>query len=136
MELKNRLGQEYLYRSVMTASPAELIVMLFDACIKDVKLAAMALEEKNDLMKANTYFVKAQKIIAELMSSLDMDVEISGQLLPIYEFMLHTLMHANVQKDTSALPGVIEILTAQRDTWKQIAQPNRAAEGMPEVMCG
>lgn len=136
MELKNRLGQEYLYRSVMTASPAELIVMLFDACIKDVKLAAMALEEKNDLMKANTYFVKAQKIIAELMSSLDMDVEISGQLLPIYEFMLHTLMHANVQKDTSALPGVIEILTAQRDTWKQIAQPNRAAQGMPEVMCG
>ncbi|MBE6913433.1 MAG: flagellar export chaperone FliS [Ruminococcaceae bacterium] len=136
MELKNRLGQEYLYRSVMTASPAELIVMLFDACIKDVKLAAMALEEKHDLMKANTYFVKAQKIIAELMSSLDMDVEISGQLLPIYEFMLHTLMHANVQKDTSALPGVIEILTAQRDTWKQIAQPNRAAQGMPEVMCG
>lgn len=132
----NKLGQEYLYRTVMTASPAELLVMLFEACIKDIKLATMAFEDKHDLMKASDYLIKAQKIISELMASLDMEIELSGQLLPIYEFMLHTLMYANVKKDFSQLPEVIEILSAQRDTWKQIVQPNREKQDMSEGLCG
>ena len=68
MDRRKELRQEYLYRSVMTASPAELLVMLFDACIKNVRLAEMAMEDTPDYDKVNTYLLKAQRIITELIS--------------------------------------------------------------------
>lgn len=134
MERRNSLGQEYLYRRVITSSPAELLVILFDACIRDVKLAGMAMDEtRPNLMKASDNLIKAQRIITELISSLDMDVPLSAQLLPVYEFLLHTLQDANVKKDMSQLPAVIEILSSQRDTWEQISKP---AHETQEVLCG
>lgn len=125
VENQRSLKQEYLRQSVMTATPSELLVMLFDACIRNLKMAGVALEEPACYMKANEYFINAQKIISELIATLDMQFELSTQLLPIYEFLLRTIRQMNVRKDTSDLPSVIEILTAQRDTWEQVSRmPN------------
>jgi len=135
MDRRKELRQEYLYRSVMTASPAELLVMLFDACIKNVRLAEMAMEDTPDYDKVNTYLLKAQRIITELISSLNMEFEISKQILPVYDFVLRALREANMKKDVSQLPDIVEILSAQRDTWQQIAKPARLSmDG--EVLCG
>lgn len=134
MEYKNNLRQEYLNRSVMTAGPAELVVMLFDACIKNIKLAQMAMEGKPDFMRASGCLIKSQRIINELISSLDMSIELSAKLLPIYEFLLRELRDANVKKDLSQLSGVLEILSTQRDTWSELARTcHRPGE---EVLCG
>ena len=73
---KVNLKREYLKQSVMTASPAELIVMLFDACIKNLKLAQINLED-NDYSGAHTHFINAQEIIAELINCLDPGVDLS-----------------------------------------------------------
>lgn len=135
MDRRKELRQEYLYQSVMTASPAELLVMLFDACIKNVRLAELSMEDTPDYDKVNTYLLKAQRIITELISSLNMDIEISKQILPVYDFLLRTLREANMKKDLSQMPDVIEILTAQRDTWQQIARPARSGLS-DEVLCG
>ena len=135
MDRRKELRQEYLYRSVMTASPAELLVMLFDACIKNVRLAEMAMEDTPDYDKVNNYLLKAQRIVTELISSLNMEIEISKQILPVYDFLLYTLREANMKKDLSQMPDVIEILTAQRDTWQQIAKPAHQSMG-GEVLCG
>ena len=135
MDRRKELRQEYLYRSVMTASPAELLVMLFDACIKNVRLAEMAMEDEPDFDKVNTYLLKAQRIVTELMSSLNMEFEISKQILPVYDFILRALREANIKKDLTQMPDIVEILSAQRDTWQQIAKPARLSlDG--EVMCG
>ena len=110
---------------MMTATPSELLVMLFDACIKDLKIAEMALEAPVDYTKANKYFIKAQKIISELISTLDMRFELSTQLLSIYEYLSRAILQMNVRKDTGNMASVIEILTAQRDTWEQVSRmPN------------
>ena len=126
---------EYLKQSVMTASPAELVVMLFDACIKNLKLAEISLTEKKDIPHTNEYLIKSQKIINELINSLDLSLDIGQQLLPIYEFLLYTIRTMNIKKDFSQLPNVLEILTSLRDTWKQIAKPLRAAIDMSEEVC-
>lgn len=136
MGMRDNLRQEYLSRTVMTASPAELVVMLFDACIKDIKLAQLAMEEKKpNYSKVNEYMIKAQKIITELISSLDMSYDISNQILPIYEFVLSSLRNANVKKDMSQMDDVISIVSEQRDAWAQIVKGS-AKPGSDEVMVG
>ncbi len=126
----NTLKQEYLTQSVMTASPAELVVMLFDACIKNIRLAVLSLEDTPNPDKANTYFIKAQLIIDELVGSLDPAIEISAQLLPIYDFLLRSLRDMNISKDTTGADELLSILQSLRDTWQQIARPQGAVQGM------
>ncbi|SHH84115.1 flagellar protein FliS [Sporobacter termitidis DSM 10068] len=123
MDYRNKnLRQEYLKQSVMTASPCELIVMLYDSCIKNLKLAEICLTENNDLSGAHTHFRNAQDIIMELINCLDPGVELSAKLLDIYEYLLRTLRDMNIKKDLTLLPDMLDILTSIRDTWQQISK--------------
>lgn len=122
MDMRKNLKEEYLRQSIMTASPAELTVMLFNGCIKDLRLAEVAMEEPADLLKVNEYLIKAQKILSELMGSLDLSYELSGQLLPIYSYLLREIRHMNVKKECSKMPEILKILSSQRDTWEQVAK--------------
>ncbi len=119
---KQNLKQQYLQQSVMTATPAELLIMLYDACIKNLKLAEICLTERHDLDGSNTHFIKAQKIIMELVTSLDTSYEISASLLEIYNFLLRTIRDMNIKKEVTLLPQVLEILTSLRDTWETAAK--------------
>lgn len=119
---KLNLKQEYLTQSVLTASPADLIVMLFDSCIKNLRLAEICLSENNDVNKTNLHFQKAQQIIMELVNCLDTSFELSAQLLDIYDFLLRTLREMNIKKDLSLMPDVLDILTSMRDTWQLISK--------------
>lgn len=119
---KMNLKQEYLTQSVLTASPADLIVMLFDSCIKNLRLAEICLSDNNDLNKTNLHFQKAQQIIMELVNCLDTSIELSVQLLDIYDFLLRTLREMNFKKDLSLMPDVLDILISMRDTWQLISK--------------
>ncbi len=123
--------KEYLKQEVMTASPAELVAMLYSACVKNMKLAVMAWEDSKDIATINNCLIKAQKVIVELMNSLDMSIELSGQLLKVYEFILKELRAANVKKDLSNVEPLIAMLESMRDTWYSVAQQQRSsmAEG-------
>ena len=118
MDYRRNLKEEYLRQSVMTASPAELTAALFGGCIKDLNLAEAALQEPRDLSMANECFIKAQKILSELVNSLDMSYDISKQLMPVYLYLLQEIQNMNIKKDLSDLPAVLEILTSQRETWE------------------
>lgn len=124
MYYKNQnLKQEYLRQSVMTASPPELVVMLLDGCIKNLKLAEICLKDRRDIDGANTHFQKAQRIIMELVNCLDTRFTLSAELLKIYEFLLRAVREMNTKKDLSLLPDVLDILTSLRDTWEKVAKP-------------
>jgi flagellar protein FliS len=90
--------KEYMKSAVMTAGPAELIAMLYDACVKNLKLAMLSYEERKDICATSNYLIKAQKIISELMNCLDMSYDLSKDLLAIYEFILGQLRIANRAK--------------------------------------
>ena len=131
---KANLRQEYLKQSVMTASPADLIVMLYDGCIKNVKLAEICLNDNGDLSGVHVHLLSAQEIIMELVNCLDPSVELSAQLLDIYDFLLRMLREMNLKKDLSLLPDVLEILTSMRDTWRRISKTSCGIA--PEAICG
>jgi flagellar protein FliS len=131
---KVNLKQEYLKQSVLTASPSELIVMLYDACIKNLKLAEIDIVDHSDPAAAHTHFFNAQKIIMELVNCLDTSYELSAQLLEIYEFLLKSIREMNIKKDLTLLPDVLDIIASIRDTWKQISKSPMNCTS--EVSCG
>ncbi|AVK82824.1 flagellar protein FliS [Lysinibacillus sp. B2A1] len=114
----------YKQNSVTTASPGELTLMLYNGCLKFLGKAKLAIEEKN-IEDKNTNLQKTQAIIAELMSTLNMDIDISKQMLPLYEYMNHRLVEANIQNDVTIIEEVEGLMTEFRDTWKEVIRINR-----------
>ncbi len=120
----NKAYEAYQNNAVNTASGGELTLMLYNGCMKFIKQAKKDMEEKNYEAKNNN-IQKAQAIIQELMITLDPQYEISKQMMPLYEFMHHTLTQANIKNDQEKLDQVLEFVTEFRDTWKQVILETR-----------
>ncbi|WP_144788467.1 flagellar export chaperone FliS [Lysinibacillus fusiformis] len=114
----------YKQNSVTTASPGELTLMLYNGCLKFLNKAKQAIQEKN-IQEKNTNLIKAQAIISELMATLNMDIEISKQMLPLYEYMSRRLVEANIKNDVAIIEEVEGLVTEFRDTWKEVIRINR-----------
>ncbi|ALC86337.1 flagellar biosynthesis protein FliS [Bacillus sp. FJAT-22090] len=116
--------QAYKNNSVSTASPGELTLMLYNGCLKFLGKAKVAIVVKN-IQEKNLNLQKAQKIIQELMVTLNMNIEISQSMMQMYEYMNHRLIEANIKNDVSIIEEVEGYVTEFRDTWKQVIQINR-----------
>ncbi|MFN3691173.1 MAG: flagellar export chaperone FliS, partial [Fimbriimonadales bacterium] len=88
--------ERYLETAVETASPARLIVMLYDGAIRFINEALAAMRQR-DYETKNAQLQRAQKILAELISSLDFDKggEIAENLFRLYTYMYNQLVEAN-----------------------------------------
>ncbi|MFT9598164.1 flagellar export chaperone FliS [Mesobacillus sp.] len=120
----NNPYQSYQQNSVNTASPGELTLMLYNGCLKFINLAKHAIRSK-DIQSKNTNIQKAQKIVQELMVTLNMELEVSQNMMSLYDYMNRRLIEANIQNDTAILEEVEVLVTDFRDTWKQVIQLNR-----------
>jgi flagellar secretion chaperone FliS len=120
----NNPYQSYKQNSVNTASPGELTLMLYNGCLKFIKVAKTAMAEKN-IEGKNTNLLKAQKIVQELMVTLNMELEVSQNMMSIYDYLNRRLIEANIKSDIAILTEVEEFITEFRDTWKQVIQLNR-----------
>jgi flagellar secretion chaperone FliS len=110
--------QAYQQNSVMTASPQELTLMLYNGCLKFIKLSKKAMAD-NKIEDKNTNLIKAQAIIQELRYTLDMDIDLSASLAELYDYMYNRLVEANMKNDTIVLEEVEGYVVELRDTWKQ-----------------
>lgn len=111
----------YKNNQVMTASKSKLVIMLYDGAIKNLKLAELAIEEKQ-IEKVNSYLKKTQDIISEFMVTLNFEAggDIAKNLYQLYEYMYNKLIRANIDKDAAAIAEVKKYLEELRDTWSQI----------------
>jgi len=116
--------KQYSQNKVMTATPGELTLMLYDGIIKFAKRAKVAIEQKN-IKEANENLVRTQNIIRELMLSLKTNYEVGMQLHQLYDFMLNHLIDANIRKDTKYVDEVIELAQDLHDTWKEAIKLER-----------
>lgn len=114
----------YKQNSVTTASPGELTLMLYNGCLKFLNKAKQSIADKN-IEERNHYIQRSQAIIGELMATLNMDIEISKQMLPLYEYMSRRLTEANIQNDSSIIEEVEGLVTEFRDTWKEVIKITR-----------
>lgn len=108
----------------MTASPAELTLMLYDGAIRFCNIAETAIEVK-DIQKAHNNIVKVQRIIDYLRQTLDMKYPVAQDFENIYVYLSRRLVEANVKKDKEILEEVNEHLHSVRDNWKEVMRINR-----------
>lgn len=123
MPLPNAYAQ-YNNSKVLTASPAELTLMLYEGAIKFCNVAIVAIEER-DIPKAHNNIVKVQKIIDHLRATLDMKYPVAKEFDNIYAYLSRRLIMANVKKDILILNEILEHLRSVRDTWKEVMRINR-----------
>jgi flagellar secretion chaperone FliS len=120
----NNPYQAYQQNSVSTASPGELTLMLYNGCLKFIKQARQAIQQKNTQEK-NLNLQKAQRIIQELMITLNPEAAVSESMMSMYEYMNRRLVEANISNDLVILAEVEEYVTEFRDTWKQVIHSAR-----------
>ena len=110
---------EYQRNKIMTASPAEVTLMLYEGAIKFCNIAIMAIGQK-DLEKAHVNIMKTQRIIEEFRNTLDRKYEVAEDFDRIYVYVLRRLFEANITKDSTILEEVNTHLRSLRDTWKEV----------------
>ena len=121
MTLISDARSAYNGTSASTASPEQLLVMLYDRLVLDIERGGRALQAKK-FDQANEYLTHAQAIITALSTSLDAEGWVGGpELLALYDYLNRRLIQANVRHDLRAAAEVLSHCRALRDTWKQAA---------------
>lgn len=111
----------YLQQMVETATPVQLIGLLFKRGSELMEDAEQALKSK-DFEKANDALTKAQRIVAELIGSLDMEKggEIASNLHRLYTFIWERLLHANLLKSVEPLMDAKALWKELQELWQQV----------------
>ena len=118
--------QQYNNSKILTASPAELTLMLYEGAIKFCNIAIMGIEQK-DMQKAHTNNMKVQRIINHLRITLDMKYPVAQDFERIYLYLEQRLVEANMKKDKEILEEINTHLRSVRDTWKEVMRLNGKA---------
>ncbi len=117
--VQNRAYSAYNNGKVLTATPAELTLMLYEGAIKFANIAIVAIE-KNDIEKAHNNIIKTERIIIEFQSTLDHRYEVAKDFDAVYSYLIRRLRDANFKKDPEILEEVLRHLRTMRDTWKEV----------------
>ncbi len=115
--------------SILTASPQELTLMLYNGAIKFANQAFEAIE-MGDIQTAHNKIIRVDDIILEFMASLNHEYDVSESMELLYDYMHRRLIEANINKDKDILLEVIGLLREFRDTWKEAISLAKNSNGM------
>lgn len=126
----NPYVDKYRKSAVAGASPLQLVVMLYDGCLRFMEAGKRAIQDR-DLEKQNDSLQRAQRIIAELMSTLDMEKggDVSQNLLSLYTFAYNRLVEANIEDNPDYVDHAIQVMSGLRESWVQLESSSRT--GVP-----
>ena len=113
--------QAYRDSAVLTASPEQLVVMLYDGAVRFLRQAEIAMSE-GAFLHSYEKLGRGESIIDELLATLNMDTgEIADRLQAIYVFCKKTLIEARLQRNAEKIGHVIALLTNLREAWARLA---------------
>ncbi len=119
-------ARAYQAQSVLTASPGQLVLLMYDGALRFMgqARAAFALPERTPqrIERINTALLRAQAVIRELQASLNHEAggEVATNLERLYDYHLRRLMEANLRKDEAAVAEVEELVRPLRDAWSEM----------------
>ncbi len=117
--------QKYQQQSVMTMTPGEMLLKLYDEVITQLN-AVRQFNLDKDYPGANAALKKAQRIITYLNQTLDFQYEISGSLSALYDYFLRRLVEANIHKDNEPIDEVLPMIQELRETFAQADKNSRS----------
>lgn len=119
-------ARTYRATAVLTASPGQLVLMLYDGALKSLALAQEAFNTAEDdprrIEQINNHLIKAQAIITELQAGLNMDVggDFAKTMYRLYDYHNRRLLEANLRKQIEPIKEVERLLREIRDAWAQM----------------
>jgi len=121
----DKIAKSYKAQSVQTASPGKLVLMLFDGYLRFTTAAKRAFDETDFTKRnegVNNNLIRAQNIVTELQSSLDMSVpgELPGTLYRLYDYVLHQLQQSNLQKKPEPIDEADKVISELREAWSEM----------------
>ena len=120
----------YKKTSVETASKEQILLMLYQAAIKNCKKSIEAIEQKN-LAKKGEYIGKMQDIVVELSNSLDYEVggDVAKELASLYDYILFSSTQANIKIEKSYMEGCLKVLNTLYDGWTEAIKNLKTQNG-------
>lgn len=123
MAVKNPYGA-YSNSRILTASPAELTLLLYEGAIKFCNFAITAIEQQ-DIEKAHNNIRRVDDIIEEFQITLNHKYPVAEDFDNVYKYIRQRLLEANLHKDKEILEEVLTHLRTMRDTWKEVMEKSR-----------
>lgn len=121
----------YANNKIMTASPGELTLMLYEGAIKFCNLAIEGIQHK-DIEKAHNNIMKVERIIEEFQATLNHQYPVAKDFDNVYNYLMERLREANLKKDEAILEEVLKHLRTMRDVWKEVMHLSRAPQAASE----
>lgn len=114
-------AQQYLRTKILTATPEQLQLMLYDGAIRFGEQARIALQQSNFEQSYNL-ISRVQKIITEMSCTLKHEVspDLCGKLAALYNFAYKKLIEANIEHRIESLDEALDVLRYQRETWAML----------------
>lgn len=127
--MNNNPYAQYQNSKILTASPAELTLMLYDGAIKFGNIAIQAMrDEEPNVEKAHINIIKVQKIIEEFRATLNWDYPVAQDFDNVYVYLLQRLLEANIKKDPEIMEEVVGHIRSMRETWAEVMKKNKNVE--------
>lgn len=124
---------EYQRTAIMSATPAQLLTMLYDRLLLDLHRAEHAQIDAR-WVDATAQLMHAQEIITELQRTLDLDVwDGASRLMAIYDYVFATLVSANIGRDVEATRECTRRLEPLRQAWHEAATASTTLGGIRRV---
>ncbi len=121
MTTQAQLRFRYARETITTATPAQLLTMLYDRLVKDLNAAEQGLGAR-DIQASHAALIHAQDIVHELNATLDTSLWKEGEALKrLYDWVIEQLIEANMTKDVQFVHNAREVIEPIRDAWHQVA---------------
>ncbi len=128
MSTQAQLRNRYAREAVTTATPAQLLTMLYDRLVKDLDAAERGLGA-HDIQASHSALIHAQDIVHELNATLDTSVWREGEALKrLYDWVIEQLIEANMTKDAQYVQNARDVIEPIRDAWHQVARSGASGE--------
>lgn len=127
---QNPYLKQYKKNQIETATPEQILILLYDGAIQYLNRAKVALNEQN-VAQFHSNVLSCEKIIMEFMNTLDMkrDVKLAQNLYQLYDYLYNTLVKAGVSQNVDDINEVLKHLTGLRETWQKAIEIANAEKG-------
>ncbi len=123
---------EYLKNAVLTATPEQLQLMLYDGAIRFAGQAREAMG-RGDHETSCEKLIRAQNIVLEMRNGLRHEVNptLCSQMASLYTFIYNRLVEANMSRSQTAIDDALKVLQHQRETWQMLVEKTRSERSRP-----
>lgn len=127
--LNSQMANAYKNQQVMTSSPEQLTLLLYNGALRFLNESILAMEQ-GDMQKSHNSNIRAQDIVREFVRTLDMNYELSKTWARLYEYTEHCLIQGNIKKDVEQLLQAKSVLQELRDTWAEAMKQTHVARAV------